>query len=166
MCATSISALLTGFILPMCSNACFGHIIHFFGTYLYLNIHAIGTKQHGVQGLIAIGLGDCDIVLKFSRHRFVEVMYDTKRPITVVDIFDQDSKGVNIIDFIKSQFISAHLFVDAIQVFFPSLDLDRQFFLSHASTQRVSDFGNHLFSITTRLTHLFSKNSVAHWIHG
>ena len=51
----------------MCSNACFGHIIHFFGTYLYLNIHAIGTKQHGVQGLVTIGLGDSDIVSKCAR---------------------------------------------------------------------------------------------------
>ncbi len=54
-------------VQPVRSDAVVGHLFHLAGANLDLDGHAMHAEQGGVQGLVAIGLGDRDVILEASR---------------------------------------------------------------------------------------------------
>ena len=84
------------FVKPVGGDAAFGHMVHGLGANLNFQWLAVRADQNSVQGLVAIRLGYCDIVLKAARHGFKEIMGHAQRPITLVHANGNDPKGINI----------------------------------------------------------------------
>ena len=66
---------IAGFVAPVRGDANLGHNMHFLGADLHFDRDAVGTEQHRVQRLIAVGLGDGNVVLEPVHVRFVQVMH-------------------------------------------------------------------------------------------
>ncbi|MNC45930.1 hypothetical protein D3C76_1201290 [compost metagenome] len=56
---------------PVGRDAEFRRFVHFPGADLHLQRFAAGSDHSGVQGLVHVGLGHGDIILKPARHRLV-----------------------------------------------------------------------------------------------
>ena len=68
-------AILLVFVQPMRCNADGRHLLHFFSADLDLDRNAVHANQGGMQGLIAIGLGDGDVVFEAADPGFIEAMH-------------------------------------------------------------------------------------------
>ncbi|MNP16734.1 hypothetical protein D3C76_1091410 [compost metagenome] len=60
-----------GFVQPMGGDAVVGHLFHFTGADLDLDRNTVHAEQRGVQRLVAVGLGDRDVILEAPRQWFV-----------------------------------------------------------------------------------------------
>ena len=58
--------------MPMSGRALDGHSIHLFCSYLNLDWQTVRAVQDGMQGLVSIGLGQCDMVLEAARFWLVQ----------------------------------------------------------------------------------------------
>ena len=104
----------------MRSNAAFGQLVHLVRADLHLDGCAKRAEQRGMQRLIAVRLGNGDVVLEFAGKRFVQAMQYAEREIARGNILDQDAKTVDIQHLREGQRFGLHLLVDAIQVFLAS----------------------------------------------
>src|SRR5690554_1205195 len=111
---------LPSLIEPVGGNAIVGHGLHFAGADLHLDGHAVITEQGGMQALVAVGLGDGDVVLEAPRYRLVEVMDYAENTVAAIDILSENAKTKYIHDFSKRLLLVAHLFVNRQQVFLAS----------------------------------------------
>ena len=94
-----------------------GHFVHLFGANLHLDGHPVHTHQNGVQRLIAIGLGDGNIIFKLTGHRLVLVVNHPQRPVTGVYAIDDNPKRVDIHNLFKKLLLLPHFLINAVQVF-------------------------------------------------
>src|SRR5690606_4359401 len=111
-------SVIGGFVQPMGGDAVVGHGLHFLGADLDLNGHTVHAKQSGMQGLVAVGLGNRDIVLKTAGNWLVKVVNSAQHAITGIYRVHHDTEGIHIHDFGEGFTLGAHLLVDAVQVFF------------------------------------------------
>ena len=77
------------------------HVIHLLGADLDLDGHPERSEQHGMQRLVTVGFGNGDVILEFSRHRFVQVMYRTDHAVTHIDVVHQDTERVDIVHLVE-----------------------------------------------------------------
>ena len=145
-------------------DADFRHVIHVPAPDLHLQRHAIGAEQDCVQGLVAVRFGNGHIVLELARHRLVEIVHRAHHPITGFNILDDDAKGVHIVDFMERQILVQHLLVDPVQVFFPTQDLRRNFFLAQPPPQVRPDLVDDLLAAPPGLDDLLAQHAVAHGV--
>ena len=131
----------------MCGDAVVGHGFHFFGANLYLDGNAVHAEQGRMQGLVAIGLGNGDVVFKTAWYRFVQAMDSAQHPIAGIDAIDDDPKSVHVHDLRERPALAAHFFIDAIQVFFPTDSTARKPFALEACLQRSLNLGHNLLTI-------------------
>jgi hypothetical protein len=82
-------------------NAVVGHGFHGFGADLDFDRYATLTFQDGVQGLVAVGLGNGDVVFELAGNGLVQVVHHAEGAITGVHIFGNDAKAVHVHDFGK-----------------------------------------------------------------
>ncbi|EWG98915.1 hypothetical protein Q427_27910 [Halomonas sp. BC04] len=69
-----------------------------------------------MQALVAIGLGNGDVVLEAPWHRLVEVVHHAEDAVTAVDVLGDDAKAEHIHDLGERLALVAHLLVDRQQV--------------------------------------------------
>ena len=67
---------VTGLVHPVCCNPRLCDHVHGVSAQLELDVDACRTHKSGVQRLIAIDLGDGDMVFEFAWHRFIELVQD------------------------------------------------------------------------------------------
>jgi len=82
---TTVGILAVTFIQPVGGYAIVGHIFHFPSTNLDLYRDAVHTFEHRVQGLIAVGFGNGDIVLEFSRDGLIQTVYRAQHPVATIN---------------------------------------------------------------------------------
>ncbi len=109
-------------VKPVGRYAIVGHVLHFPGANLYFNWHAVHAFQDGVKRLVAIGLGDRNVVGELSRHRFVQAVDYAQNAITVVYGVDDDAKRKYVHDLGKGFALGFHLGIDAVKVLLPAND--------------------------------------------
>jgi len=90
---------------------------------LNLERTAVCVHDDGVQGLIAIGLGPADVVVKLVIHRGEGRMHLGQRLIAVPLLLNQDPKGSQITEGIEGQPLVAHLVADAEEMLGPAAHL-------------------------------------------
>ena len=129
----------------MGGDAVVGHLFHVAGADLDLDRHAVHAHQHRVQGLVAVGLGDGDVVLELARHRFVQVVDAAQHPVAGVHRVDDDAEGEDVHDLGEALPLGLHLQVDAVEVLLAADDLGAVALL----LQRSSRSGWRIFSTSS-----------------
>ena len=148
----------------MGSDTGLGDLLHVFGADLYLDVHPVRTKEHGVQGLIAVRLGDGDVILEFSRNRLVQVVDHAESAITGVDRFDDDAKGVDVEYLGEGEVLMVHLLVDAVEILLTPDDARGEIVVGEALLDGRLNLCDDLFAVAAHLAHRLGQHPVTQWI--
>ena len=110
---------LAFFITPVSGNTGFGNPVHFPGSYLNFDALTKRPDNRGVQRLVHIGLGPGNIIFEFMINRLPHGVNEPQGFITLGDGFENDSKGYDIVDFLKWKVLGNH-FVENAEIIFIS----------------------------------------------
>ena len=133
---------------PVRRDACLGDSMHFGSANLHFDGRAVGSPQGVVQRLVAISLGDGDIVLEFSGDGIVETVQCTQRDVTGGHVFDNDAKAVDIEDLGECEILLHHFRVDTIELLFSPRHLGIQPCHFKTLLDRIQDFRDHFPAIS------------------
>ncbi len=70
--------------------------MHVLGANLELHRRPVRADQGRMQRLVAIQLGNCDVVLELARHRLVQRMQGAEREVAIGEGVDHDTETVHI----------------------------------------------------------------------
>src|SRR3989344_5005452 len=87
--------------------------MHFFGAYLYLYNARRPRYHRGVKRLIAIWLGEGDIVLKFAWEWSVERVHDAERGVAILHCRHDETQSGDIVDEINIVVLPLQFLVQA-----------------------------------------------------
>ena len=113
----------TQLIFPVGGNPVLGRVVHLPRADLHFKGDALLADDGSVQGLVHIGLGGGDIILKAPGDRFIHIVDNTQAVITVDHRIHNDPHGKNVIDLIKVMILHVHLAVDAVHALDAALDM-------------------------------------------
>jgi hypothetical protein len=88
-------------VQPVRRDAGLGHDVHLFRSNLEFDADAGGADQRGVQRLVAIALGDGDVVLEAARHGLVLLVQHAQGRVAVQRLGHDDAKAVDVGDLAK-----------------------------------------------------------------
>ena len=134
-------------------DAVVGHGLHFLGADLDLDGHAMHAEQGGVQRLVAIGLGNRNVVLEAAGHGLVEIVHGAEHAVAGVDLVHHDAERVHVHDLGEGLALGAHLLVDAVQVFFPAEDPPGHAFTQQAGFERCLDLLDDFLAVAADAFH-------------
>ena len=157
--------ILVGLVQPVRSDPVVGHLFHFAGADLDLDGYAMHAEQRRMQGLVAVGLGNRDVVLEATGQWLVQVVYGAEHAVAGVDLVDDDAEGIHVHDLVEGAALAAHLLVDAIEVFLPAADLAFDAIRSQAVGQRLLDLGDDLLAVATGALDRAVDQRGAHRVH-
>ena len=100
-------------------------MLHLQGADLDLDGDALGTEKQGMEGLVAIVLGDGDVVLEATGDGLVKIVHHPEDPVTGVDAVDDDAEGEDVHHLLEGALLVAHLAIDAEEVFLAAHHLGR-----------------------------------------
>ena len=132
--------LLGPLVQPMTGDAVVRHLGHVLGADLHFDRRAVGTEQGGVQGLVAIGLGDGDVVLEAARNRFVEAVRHAQCPVARIFVVHHDPQAEHVHDLAERLALAFHLVVDRVQVLLAATHLGRHALRLESGLQRLAGF--------------------------
>ncbi|RMN46324.1 hypothetical protein ALQ59_05621 [Pseudomonas syringae pv. apii] len=158
--------VITGFVQPVRSDAVIGHLFHFACANLDFDRYAVHAEQRGMQRLVAVGLGDRDVILESAGQRLVQIMYSAQHAITGIDLVDDDAERVNVHDLVEGPALAAHLLVDAVEVFLPPADVAFDAIHRKAMAQGLFDLVDQLLAIAPGALDRLVDSRGAHRVHG
>ena len=159
--ARAVAILLVG---PVGGDALVGHLIHELGADLHLHRHPVRPHQGGVQGLVAIALGNGDVVLEAAGAGLVEAVHLPKHPVTGVYVLHPDAEGVDIHHLMELQLFLLHLVVDGEQVFLATADLGIYAGLAQATLNLALDGVDDLAAIAAGAAYRFPQHPGTHGV--
>ena len=109
-------------ILPVGGHAVFRRLVHLPGADLHLEGDALPADDRGVEGLVHVGLGRADIVLKAAQHRLEHVVDAAQHVIAAGDVVHDDPEGVQVEDLVQGLVLGVHLPIDGVDVLYPAID--------------------------------------------
>ena len=115
--------LLLLLVQPMAGDAVVRHFRHVLGADLHLDGHPVHAEQGGVQGLVAVDLGDGDVVLEATGDRLVEIVDHPQGPVAGVLPIHNDAEAEHVHDFLERLVLGLHLLVDRVQVLLAAFHL-------------------------------------------
>ena len=115
------------------------HMVHFLGTDLHLDRRAVRTDQCRMQRLIAIHLGDSDVVLELARNGLVERVQCPHCQVAGRDIADNHAETIDVEHLREGKPLLFHLAVDRIQAFFTTENPSRHPGIDHLAVDVVHD---------------------------
>ena len=148
-------------VQPVGGDTGFGDLVHFVGADLHFNRHAEGPEQHRVQGLVAVSLGDGDVVLELAGHRLVQAVQHTERAVAGVDAVHDDAEGVDVVHPREAQMLLAHFFVDAVDVFLAAQHMGNEALLTQMPLDAVLDLVHDLLAVAADAHHLRANGFIA-----
>ena len=80
----------------MCCHTRLGHTVHIHGPNLNLYALPESSEQQRMQRLISIRFRNRYVVLELARHRFVQIVNHTQRPVTLIDCIYYHSDSENV----------------------------------------------------------------------
>ena len=155
-----------GLVQPVGGDAVVGHLFHFAGADLDLDRHPVHAEQRGMQRLVAVGLGNGDVVLEAPGQRLVQVVYGAEHAIAGIDLVDDDPERVDIHDLVEGPTLAAHLLVDAVEVFLAAADFALDAVDSQAVTQGFLDLVDDFLAIAPGALDRLVDPRGAHRVHG
>ncbi len=112
------TGLLVG---PVRRHAMLGVLVHGMGSKLDFNGPPSLVAHHRVQGLVAVGFGFGNVVVKLLGHRREVAVHPAQGSITVRHAGHDDAQRTDVVHLRKSQRLAAHFLDNAVNVFGPSL---------------------------------------------
>ena len=132
---------------------------------LEFNRRAVGTDQRGVQGLVAVHLGDGDVVLELAGHRAEQLVQRAQRQIALGQRMDHDAEAVDVQHVRERLLLVDHLAVDAEQGLFAAADLGFDARGGQGGAHGIGDLGDDLATIAARGQHGLVQHLVAVGVH-
>ena len=121
------AGLLVG---PMGGHAMLGMLMHGCGADLHFHCQAgagravgLVEQHHGVQALVAVGLGPGDVVVVFARHRAVAFMHPRQGRVAGRHVGHDHAQRAQVEHPVQRQALALHLLPDAVEVLGPALHL-------------------------------------------
>jgi hypothetical protein len=118
------AALRAGLVHPVRRDAGLGHGVHLLRAHLELDGRAQRVDQRRVQRLVAVGLGDRDVVLEAARHRLVHLVQRAQRLVALGQRVDDDAEAEDVVDLREARVLLAHLAVDREHGLLAAVDRD------------------------------------------
>ena len=109
-------------VFPVSGDAEFRHAMHLDGADLHLD-RPVAADHGRVQGLVAVRLGETDVVLETTGNRSEAVMHHRQSAIAGLDTGRDDPKSRHVIDLVEGLLVALHLAPDAVEVLRTSADL-------------------------------------------
>ena len=75
-----------------------------------------------MQGLVAVGFGDGDIVFKFAGHRLEKIVHHAEYSVAVINTVNDQAEGEYIHNVTERAMLFAHLAIDAPEMLFAALN--------------------------------------------
>lgn len=101
-----------------------GFVVHLLGADLDLKDAAVWSEDGGVKRLVAVGLGQRDVVFDTADHRPVLSVDDAERFVAVSNLRDDDADGYQIIDPRDVHIMALELLIEPVEVLGASADID------------------------------------------
>ncbi len=137
-------------VAPVRRDALLRHMVHAFGADLYLNRRPVGADQGGVQRLVAVALGNGDVILELAGHRLVQRVQRAEGEITGRDVAHDDAKTVDIEHLRKAEMLFGHFAINRIQTFLATKDLCVDAGLVHFAAYTIKDAREEFAPIAAR----------------
>jgi hypothetical protein len=109
-------------VLPVGGDATLGHLVHLEGADLHLHALAAGADDRSVEGAVAVGLGEADVVSEAPGHGAPELVHEAEDLPALLHRLDQDPEGDDVIDLLEGDSLALHFAVDGELELLPSLD--------------------------------------------
>ena len=95
------------------------HLVHLGRADLHLD-RPVAADHSRMQRLIAIRLGQTDVILEATRNRPEGVVHHRQGPVTALQIRADDAQGRHVIDLVERLLLALHLAPDAIEMLGPA----------------------------------------------
>ena len=151
-------------IEPVSGDPAIGKLFHLMGSDLYFNGQPVHPEQRRMKRLIAVRLGDRNIIFEPTRDGFVEVMNCAQCSVAGINVINDDSERVDVHDFGKGSAFSAHLVVDAVEMLLSPKDFSTELISIKASLNRLQDLTHHLFTVASSASHGFFNHAGPKWV--
>ena len=160
----AVGGLVITFVQPVCGNALVGHVFHFPGSDLDLYGHPVHSHEHRMQGLVAVGLGNGDIVLELPWDGFVKTVNAAQYAVAGIDRIDDDTKSINIHNLRERFTLGLHFFVDTVEMLLPANHFDRMAFLCQGRLNLMADFVDQFLAVASGFAQRRSDTTGPHGI--
>ena len=98
--------------------------MHFKGPYLHLEGYALPVDKGSVEGLIVVGLGCGNIVLKSAGNGSEHIVYHSENVIAIVNRIDNYSDGIDVVNLVKGLLLKIHFPIDSVNGFDPPVNVE------------------------------------------
>ncbi|KAG1249073.1 hypothetical protein G6F65_019271 [Rhizopus arrhizus] len=146
---------------PVRRHAFLGHMMHVARAELEFHRRAVGTHQRRVQGLVAVHLGNGDVVLELAGHRAIQLVQGAQGQIALGQGMDDDAKAVDVQDIGKRLLLVDHLAIDAIERFLAAGDFGFDAGGGQRGPDRIGDLRDDLAAVAARRQHGLVQHLVA-----
>jgi hypothetical protein len=111
-------------ISPVRGHALFGDAMHLLRANLHLE-RLPGVDHGGVQGLIEVGPGHGDVILKSAGHRTPHLVHDSQSGVATAHRIGDDAHGQQVVDLVESALLPLSLEVHGVEALDAAFDFGR-----------------------------------------
>ncbi len=146
---------------PVRSHAGLGDLVHVARADLELHRRAKRAHQRGVQRLVAVDLGDGDVVLELAGHGLVQPMQRAHRHVAVHLRFHHHAETIYVQHLRERQLLVVHLAVDAVERFLAPGQFGHDAGVGQPLLRGFQDTLDHLAAVAARGLDGFLQRGVA-----
>ncbi len=135
-------------VQPVGSHARLRDLVHFERADLHLYRRTKGAEKRSVQRLVAVALGDGDVVLELAGNRLVQLVQRAQCKIAGGGVLDDYAETVDVKHLREGKVLLQHLLVNAVQVFLATADGGFDVTAGELLFDGVENFVHHLAAIS------------------
>ena len=110
-------------VAPVGRDPDLAHGVHRVGPDLDLERLAVEGDDGRVEALVAVRLGDRDVVVELAGDRLPEAVDDAEGGVAVADLVDEEADRVDVVDLAEGRRLALHLLPDAVEVLRPAVEV-------------------------------------------
>ena len=119
--AVGVARLL---VEPVGGNAVLGVLVHLLGADLHLEGAARRTDDRGVQRLVHVELGHCDVVFEAPGHGRPQGVDGSENAVALTHVVGDDAQRNEVVDLAEVLTLVLHLHIDGVEVLGPAHDAE------------------------------------------
>ena len=115
------------FVFPVGSDTKLGTLVHLIGSNLYFHGSTLGAKHCGVERLIQVEFGCCDVVLETAGHGIPPCVNRAECCVAIPDGADQNADAREVVNIVEVTTAVHHFLIDRVILLGPSTHLSFNF---------------------------------------